>query len=200
MSRLKPLAPYALPAAILLLFLVHRILVALTAGDLVYPIEPSEAKNTQIAWDLMTGRFGTHGYGCGRIANSGSVHHASYSSTAFVYLVVSKFTGLHAPVDPTRPASVWAGALAIWLSLITRLMGTTAATYTGIALFLVPTLFLGFSWRLGCHSGPYFPLRPPSRPGLVGHRRQLGPSALGRTRTLCRLPPFSATCCGPSWG
>lgn len=160
MTRADKLTPYVLPAAVIAVFLVHRVLVALTAGDLVYPIEPSEAKNTQIAWDLMTGRFGTHGYELrSYIANSGSVHHASYSSTALVYLVLSKFTGFSLLSIRLVPLVFWAGALVIWLSLITRLLGTAAGTLAGIALFLVPTLFLGFQLTfLGCHSESVLPL------------------------------------------
>ena len=72
--------------AIVLAFFGHRLLVILSAGDFLYPLEPSEAKNTQIAWDLVTGRFGQGDFNFGTyLANSGSVHHASYSSGAFLY-------------------------------------------------------------------------------------------------------------------
>ena len=159
-QRLRAALPYALPALVIVAFVVHRVFVALTAGDLVYPIEPSEAKNTQIAWDLMTGRFGEHGYELrSYIANSGSVHHASYSSTALVYFAVSKVTGFTLLSVRLVPLLFWTGALVLWLGLLVRLLGTATATLAGVGLFLVPTLFIGFQLTfLGCHSESVLPL------------------------------------------
>lgn len=159
-GRLKVAWPYVLPGLVIVAFVIHRVFVALTAGDLVYPIEPSEAKNTQLAWDFMTGRFGEHGYEFkSYIANSGSVHHASYSSTAFVYWLVTKFTGFTLLSVRLVPLLFWVAALVLWLGVLVRLLGTTTATLAGVSLFLVPTLFLGFQLTfLGCHSESVLPL------------------------------------------
>ena len=63
---------------LVLVFVAHRVAVALSAGDFLYPLEPSEAKNTQIAWDLLSGRFGTGDFGLrAYVANSGSIHHGT---------------------------------------------------------------------------------------------------------------------------
>lgn len=147
-------------ALILLVFAIHRYLVILSAGDFLYPLEPSEAKNTQIAWDLVTGRFGSGDFNFGTyLANSGSVHHASYSSGAFIYWFVSLFTGFSLLSVRLIPLLAWIGTLILWMALLRRYLGTTAAALAGIGLFLVPTLFIAFQLTfLNCHPEASLPL------------------------------------------
>ncbi len=141
-------------------FVVHRVLVALSAGDFLFPLEPWEAKNTQIAWDLHTGRFGSPGFGLrAYLANSGSAHHAAYSTTALVYLLLSKVGGLTLLPVRLEPLLFWTGALAVWLECIRRYAGATAAILAGVGLALVPSEVVG--WQLtffGCHSESVLPL------------------------------------------
>jgi len=145
---------------VLLVFAVHRFLVILSAGDFLYPLEPSEAKNTQIAWDLVTGRFGSGDFNFGTyLANSGSVHHASYSSGAFIYWFVSLFTGFSLLSVRLIPLLAWIGTLILWMALLRRHLGTTAAALAGIGLFLVPSLFIAFQLTfLNCHPEASLPL------------------------------------------
>ena len=157
---MKPTARTALPALVILAFVVHRILVALSAGDFLHPIEPSEAKNTQIAWDLMTGRFGTDGFGLDAyIANSGSVHHAAYSSTALVYLLVHTLAGWGVLGVRLVPLLFWTGALVILAAALSRTAGTTAGTLGVLGSVLVPTVFLGHQITFqGSHPESVLPL------------------------------------------
>jgi len=145
---------------ILLVFAVHRYLVILSAGDFLYPLEPSEAKNTQIAWDLVSGRFGSGDFTFGTyLANSGSVHHASYSSGAFAYWFVSLFTGFSLLSVRLIPLLAWLGTLILWMAVLRRVLGTTTAALAGIGLFLVPTLFIAFQLTfLNCHPEASLPL------------------------------------------
>ena len=145
---------------VVVVFVVHRLLVALSAGDFLYPLEPSEAKNTQIAWDLMTGRFGTEGFTPGSyISNSGSIHHGSYSTAALSYLFVSRFTGYGLLSIRLVPLLFNAAALGVWMEILRRSIGLTAALLAGLALILVPTLFLAFDLTfLGCHPESQLPL------------------------------------------
>lgn len=145
--------------AIILLFVAHRLAVLLSAGDFVYPLEPSEAKNSQIAWDLMTGRFGTEEFGASNyIANSGSIHHGSYSSMAVSYWLVSRFVGYGMLSVRLVPFLFTCGALVVWLATLRRTIGPVAAACAGVGLLLVPTLFVGFQLTfLGCHPESVFP-------------------------------------------
>ncbi len=146
--------------AVVLAFAVHRVLVLLSAGDFLYPLEPSEAKNTQIAWDLMTGRFGTEGFTPSTyISNSGSIHHGSYSTAALSYLVVSRFTGFGLLSIRLVPLLFNTAALLAWMEILRRSIGLTAALLAGLALILVPTLFIAFDLTfLGCHPESQLPL------------------------------------------
>jgi hypothetical protein len=141
-------------------FVAHRLLVALSAGDFLYPLEPSEAKNTQIAWDLMTGRLGTVGFTpSSYISNSGSIHHGSYSTAALSYLFVSRFTGYGLLSIRLVPLLFNAVALGVWMEILRRSIGLTAALLAGLALLLVPTLFIAFDLTfLGCHPESQLPL------------------------------------------
>jgi hypothetical protein len=147
-------------AFVALLFVAHRVLVILSAGDFLYPLEPSEAKNTQIAWDLVSGRFGTGDFTFGNyLANSGSVHHASYSSGALTYWFVSLFSGFSLLSVRLIPLLAWVGALVLWMGLIRKVLGTTAAALSGLSLLLVPTLFIAFQLTfLNCHPEAVLPL------------------------------------------
>ena len=150
----------AVLAFVLLLFVVHRVLVIFSAGDFLYPLEPSEAKNTQIAWDLVSGRFGSGDFTFGTyLANSGSVHHASYSSGAFAYWFVSLFTGFDLFSVRIIPLLAWTATLALWMATLRKVLGTTAAALAGVGLFLVPSLFIAFQLTfLNCHPEAVFPL------------------------------------------
>ena len=155
----RALGPLAV-AAVVGLFALHRVLVILSAGDFLFPIEPWEGKNTQIAWDLLTGRFGEHGYGLkAYVANAGAAHHASYSTTALAYLLVSKVLGFGLLGVRITPLLFWIAALALWLECLRRVLGTASAVLAGAGLFLVPTAVV--AWQLtffGCHSEAVFPL------------------------------------------
>lgn len=146
--------------AVVVVFVVHRVLVALSAGDFLFPIEPSEAKNTQIAWDLVSGRFGTDGFSLGNyVANTGSIHHASYSTAAAVYVAVARIAGFG--VLPVRmvPLLFKAAAMLVWLTLLRRTLGVAAALLAGIALVLVPTIFVAYDLTFyGCHFEAPLPL------------------------------------------
>ncbi|HCP46174.1 MAG TPA: hypothetical protein DIU15_09040 [Deltaproteobacteria bacterium] len=145
---------------IVLAFFCHRLLVILSAGDFLYPLEPSEAKNTQIAWDLVTGRFGQGDFNFGTyLANSGSVHHASYSSGAFLYWLSSLFLGFGLLSVRIIPLLCWTATLYLWMRLLRGIFGTTAAALSGVGLFLVPSLFLAFQLTfLNCHPEAVLPL------------------------------------------
>ena len=146
--------------AVVLAFVVHRVAVILSTGDFLFPIEPWEAKNTQIAWDLHSGRFGEPGFDLrAYIANSGSAHHAAYSTTALVYLLLSKLTGFGLLGVRLEPLLIWTGALAVWMECLRRLVGAPAAVMAGIGLSLVPANVIG--WQLtffGCHAESVLPL------------------------------------------
>lgn len=142
------------------LYFVHRLLVALSAGDFLYPIEPSEAKNTQIAWDLMTGRLGTEGFELHNyVVNSGSVHHASYSTMAAAYWVVSRFLGFGLLSVRAVPLLFTTAGLAVLLETLRRVVGPSGAVLAGLGLVLAPTAFIGFNLTfLGCHPESVLPL------------------------------------------
>jgi len=141
-------------------FGLHRLAVILSAGDFLFPIEPWEGKNTQIAWDLFTGRYGTEGYTfTDFVTNTGAAHHASYSTTALVYLLVSKVLGFGLLGVRITPLLFWLGALAVWLWALRWAAGTPAAVMAGAGIFLVPSAVIG--WQLtffGCHSEAVLPL------------------------------------------
>jgi len=146
--------------AVVAVFALHRLAVLLSAGDFLYPLEPSEAKNSQIAWDLMTGRFGSDGYTAENyIANSGSIHHGSYSSMALSYWLTSRFVGYGLLSIRLVPLLFTTAAVAVWLELLRRHFGLITTVVAGAALTLVPTLFFAFQLTfLGCHPESVFPL------------------------------------------
>ena len=146
--------------AVVVAFAVHRVLVIVSAGDFLFPIEPWEGKNTQIAWDLFTGRYGSEGFGLGDyVTNSGAVHHASFSTTSAVYLAVSEVLGFGLLGVRVTPLLFWMGALCIWMETVRRAAGVVAAVLVGVGLSLVPMAIIG--WQLtffGCHSEAVLPL------------------------------------------
>ncbi len=146
--------------AVIVLFVAHRLAVLLSAGDFLYPLEPSEAKNSQIAWDLMTGRFGTQDFGLKNyVANSGSIHHGSYSSMAICFWMVSRVFGYGLVSIRLVPFLFSVGALIVWMATLRRTFGPLTAACAGIGLLLVPTLFVAFQLTfLGCHPESVFPL------------------------------------------
>ena len=147
-------------SVVVTVFAVHRVLVILSAGDFLFPLEPWEGKNTQIAWDLFTGRYGSEGFALGDyVANSGAVHHASFTTTSAVYLLVSRCLGFGLLGVRITPLLFWVGALVIWLETVRRAAGAAAALLVGVGLSLVPMAILG--WQLtffGCHSEAVLPL------------------------------------------
>lgn len=171
--------------SLVVLFVAHRLGVALSAGDFLYPLEPSEAKNTQIAWDMMSGRFGTQEFGLrAYVANSGSIHHGSYSSGALSYWLVSRFFGFGLLSVRIVPLLFWALALGIWMEVLRRSLGSIAALLAGVGLMLVPTLYMGFQLTfLGCHPESVLPLALLVGSWLLWQQ----PSEVARTRTLRAL-------------
>tara|TARA_Y100001968_G_scaffold332665_1_gene391720 strand:+ start:351 stop:2351 length:2001 start_codon:yes stop_codon:yes gene_type:complete len=147
-------------ALVLLGFFAHRLLVILSAGDFLYPLEPSEAKNTQIAWDLISGRYGSGDFTLGNyLANSGSVHHASYSSGALVYWLLSQFTALDLLSVRLVPLLASTAALGLWMMILRRTFNSVSAALAGLGLLLVPTLFIAFQLTfLNCHPESVLPL------------------------------------------
>jgi hypothetical protein len=141
-------------------FVGHRLLVILSAGDFLYPLEPSEAKNTQIAWDLMSGRFGEPGYELHNyIVNNGSIHHGSYSSAALAYWLVSRVFGFTLLSVRMVPLLAWTGALLVFGETLRRRVGVTGMALALVGLAGVPTLFIGFQLTfLGCHPESVLPL------------------------------------------
>lgn len=153
-------AKWVAPAALIAVFVVHRVLVILSAGDFLHPIEPSEAKNAQIAWDLMTGRFGTEGFGLAAyVSNSGSVHHAAYSSTALVYLLVNKVLGWGILGIRAVPLLFQTAALGVLAWALLRTVGAAAASLAILGSILVPTVFMGHQVTFqGSHPESVLPL------------------------------------------
>lgn len=147
-------------ALIVAVFFGHRVLVALSAGDFLYPLEPSEAKNTQIAFDLMSGRFGSPGYELHNyITNTGSIHHGSYSSAALAYWFSSKVFGFGLLSVRMVPLAAWTAALLLLGETLRRRVGAVGMALALLGLVGVPTLFLGFQLTfLGCHPESVLPL------------------------------------------
>lgn len=145
---------------ILLAFVAHRVAVIYSAGDFIHELEPSEAKHTQIAWDLRTGRFGTDNHGLADyIANSGSAHHGSYFTCALAYVGVSLFTGFGMLGVRLTPLLFWAVGFGVLTWAMLRRFGGAAAVLTGLGLVFVPSQILELQVTfLGSHSETVLPL------------------------------------------
>ena len=158
--RWTQLAGIAAIALVVGAFASHRMLVILSAGDFLFPLEPWEGKNTQIAWDLFTGRFGRAGFTLSDyVTNNGAVHHASYSTTSLAYLLVAKVCGFGLLGVRVTPLLFWTAAILLWMVVVRQSFGNAAATIVGIGLVLVPTSVI--AWQLtffGCHSEAVLPL------------------------------------------
>lgn len=143
-----------------LAWFLHRLAIVLSAGDFLFAIEASEAKNTQFAWDLMTGRFGSPEFGLpAYVANSGHVHHASYSSTAVLFVLVSKVLGWSMVAVRTIPLLFGTAAVGIWLTLLKRHLGGLAALVAGVGLVVVTPQLIGVQLSFqGCHPESVLPL------------------------------------------
>lgn len=145
---------------LVLAFLGHRVLVALSAGDFLFPLQPAEGKNTQIAWDLMSGRFGTDGYTLGNyVINSGSIHHASYSSGALVYWLISRVFGFTLLSVRLVAPLAWVGAMLLWGETLRRRIGVVGMALALFGLAAVPMLFIGLQLTfMACHPESVLPL------------------------------------------
>ena len=159
-SPRRRLAGRVLLGLLVAIFLGHRLLVAVSAGDFLFPLQPAEGKNTQIAWDLMSGRFGTDGYSLGNyIVNTGSIHHASYSSGAVAYWLVSRVFGFTLLSVRLVAPLAWAGAMLLWGETLRRRIGVTGMALALVGLMAVPTLFIGLQLTfMGCHPESVLPL------------------------------------------
>lgn len=145
--------------AVVLLWTAHRLFIALSAGDFLYPLEPSEAKHTQIAWDLLSGRFLDDLPLKAYLTNSGNVHHGSYSTVAALYVLAHKLWGHDQLSMRAVPIAFGALALALWADVVRRLFGVAAVVLVGVGAFFVPMVFLGLQvTMLGSHSEAVLPL------------------------------------------
>jgi len=146
--------------AILVLFVGHRVAVIYSAGDFLWALEPSEAKHTQIAWDLRSGRFGTEGFGLdGYVANSGSVHHGSYLSCALAFAAVSLVAGFDMVAVRLTPLLFWIAGFVVLVGAMFRRFGPAAAVMTALGLTLVPSQVIGVQLALlGSHSETVLPV------------------------------------------
>jgi len=142
------------------LFAAHRVAVILSAGDFLFPIEPWEGKNTQIAWDMLEGRFGLQGFTLSEyVTNAGATHHASFSSTSLVYWVVSKIFGFGLLGVRLTPLLFWIAALALWGEGLRRTLHAASGVLAVVGLFAVSSTLV--AWQLtffGCHSESVLPL------------------------------------------
>ena len=131
----------------------HRLAVVLSAGDFLYPLEPSEAKNTQIAWDLLSGRFGTDDYTLRNyVVNTGSIHHGSCTSAALAFWLVTRVFGFTMPSVRLVPLLAWTAGLTLWGETLRRRVGTLGMVLSLLGLMAVPTLFMAMQLTfLGCH-------------------------------------------------
>ncbi len=163
MSEPSP-ARQRIAAAVLLsvvaVYVTHRVLVILSAGDFLHPLEPSEAKHTQIAWDMVTGRFGTDGYRLANyVTNTGSVHHGSYSSAALSYVLVGPLLGFKMLSVRLIPLFCWTVSLVLLLRAGNRHFGVLAAALGGLGLLMAPTIHFGYEVSfIGSHSEAVLPL------------------------------------------
>lgn len=150
----------ALPLLLILLFVAHRLAVVLSAGDHLYPLDASEAKHTQIAWDLLSGRFGTHRFEISSyVTNSGSVHHGSYSTAALAFLAVSKVAGFSMLAVRLTALLFWAAGLGLLAWVLQRLFGPVEAALGVLGCTLVPSAFMAIQVTfLGSHSESVLPL------------------------------------------
>lgn len=146
--------------AALVLFVAHRMGVIYSAGDFLFALEPSEAKHTQIAWDLHTGRFGTEGFGLDAyVANSGNVHHGSYFTCAMAYLAVSVVAGFDMLAVRITPLLFQIAGLLLLSITMLRRFGTMAGVLTALCFLLLPTQFIALQVSLtGSHSETVLPL------------------------------------------
>lgn len=172
-----------------LLWASHRLAVALSAGDFLYPLEPSEAKHTQIAWDLASGTFGSRPMRA-YVTNSGNVHHGSYLSVAASYVFSAAGLGWTALSMRVVPIVWGALAVALWLRTLQRFLGLGAAVMAAVGLLFVPTIYLGLQvTMLGSHTEAVLPLAAATWAWMRVAARGDGP-----------VPPSAAALLGAAWG
>lgn len=117
-----PSSPWAtrLVTASVLVYALHRLLVLLGSGDLIAPLEPSELKHTQVAWDWMSGRLGSspefrlRSY----IISTSQVHHGSYSSALLAYQLSRALFGFGLVSVKAVPWAAWVATVALWSHLL----------------------------------------------------------------------------------
>ena len=145
---------------VLVAFVTHRLAMIYSAGDFLFALEPSEAKHTQIAWDLATGRFGTDAYELAAyVSNSGNVHHGSYFTCAMAYVLVSKVAGFDMVSVRLVPLLFWVGGFLLLCGTMLRRFGAAPAVFTALGLSLVPTQILALQVSMtGSHSEAVLPL------------------------------------------
>ena len=182
----RALGPLAVMAAVFV-FAAHRVAVILSAGDFLFPIEPWEGKNTQIAWDMLGDRFGLEGFTLADyVTNAGATHHASFSSTSLVYLVVSKFLGFGLLGVRLTPLLFWIAALALWGESLRRTLHTASGVLAVVGLFAVSSALV--AWQLtffGCHSESVLPLAAALASWLAWISREERSALLAGVTGLC---------------
>jgi len=133
----------------LVLFVAARCIVALSAGDLLHPLEPSESKHCQIAWDLATGRLGSEDFGLrDYVTNSGSVHHGSYSSAAAACLIGTSMFGKSLLTVRAVALAFSAAAFGLWVYAVGQRFGRVAAALVAASLIACPNWLAGLQLTL----------------------------------------------------
>ena len=129
--HLRPHLPLLLAAG---LYVLSRLLVVLSAGDLVHPVMDQEAKHTELLWAMSSGRFGEGGWQLfDFLLTAGSLHHPGYLSVSAFYAVLA------VPFGPTLlavrlvPVLCWA----VGLSAVGWLVGRRLGRWAGVAVPLL---------------------------------------------------------------
>jgi len=140
----------ALPAAGgVLIFVVLRVLVILSAGDVLHAVESREAKHTELAWAAANGLLGTQGWGFfDFVLTAGNLHHASFTSVSVTYWLLSLVLGATALTVRLVPLLFWTGGLVCVTALLGRRFGWTAAALAPLCATLAPPEMV--SWQLSC--------------------------------------------------
>jgi hypothetical protein len=132
-----------------LVFFVSRLLVILSAGDILHAVESREAKHTELAWAAATDTLGTQGWGFFDFAlTAGNLHHASFTSVSVVYWLLSLVLGGTALTVRLVPLLFGTVGLAALTALIGRRFGWVAAAAAPLCATLAPPDII--SWQLSC--------------------------------------------------
>ncbi|MCO4773138.1 MAG: hypothetical protein KDA24_24095 [Deltaproteobacteria bacterium] len=132
-----------------LLFVILRVLVILSAGDILHAGESREAKHTELAWAAATEVLGTSGWGFfDFVLTAGNLHHASFTSVSLVYWLLSLVLGATALAVKLTPLVFWTGGLVAMTALVGRRFGWLAGTALPLcATFATPEMM---GWQLSC--------------------------------------------------